>query len=140
MTTSYHLEDELSAIDWCYEQGWTDALPVVPPAREGSSAFSPPPVAPRRGRRVATRHGRECSVQDAAINAVMAGCPSQYFSTVLAALGLLAQRQNLRCCLGRQPARLTVRMRGTVAQTVHALPPAAPPPGGARPRSGASPL
>ena len=23
--------DLLAAIDWCYEQGWTDGLPVVPP-------------------------------------------------------------------------------------------------------------
>ena len=31
MTTKTHtLTDELSAIDWCYEQGWTDGLPVVP--------------------------------------------------------------------------------------------------------------
>ena len=24
--------DLLAAIDYCYEQGWTDGLPVVPPA------------------------------------------------------------------------------------------------------------
>ena len=33
--------------------------------------------------------GRHCSVQDAAINAVMAGCLPQYFPTVLAALEAL---------------------------------------------------
>ena len=25
-------DDLLAAIDYCYEQGWTDGLPVVPPA------------------------------------------------------------------------------------------------------------
>ena len=25
-------DDLLAAIDWCYDQGWTDGLPVVPPA------------------------------------------------------------------------------------------------------------
>ena len=32
--TSRHIEipdDLLAAIDYCYEQGWTDGLPVVPP-------------------------------------------------------------------------------------------------------------
>ena len=27
-------DDPLAAIDYCYEQGWTDGLPVVPPSVE----------------------------------------------------------------------------------------------------------
>ena len=87
MTTTHHLDDELSAIDWCYEQGWTDGLPVVPPARERVERFLA--AAGRPPEEIVASHGttgRNCSVQDAAINAVMAGCLPQYFPTVLAAL------------------------------------------------------
>ena len=88
MTTKTHtLNDELSAIDWCYEQGWTDGLPVVPPARERVERFLM--AAGRPPEEIVARHpatGRECSVQSAAVNAVMAGCLPQYFPTVLAAL------------------------------------------------------
>ena len=88
MTTETHtLNDELSAIDYCYEQGWTDGLPVVPPARERVERFLM--AAGRPPEEIVARHpatGRECSVQSAAVNAVMAGCLPQYFPTVLAAL------------------------------------------------------
>ena len=88
MSTKTHtLDDELSAIDWCYEQGWTDGLPVVPPERERVERFLM--AAGRPPEEVVARHpatGRECSVQSAAVNAVMAGCLPQYFPTVLAAL------------------------------------------------------
>ncbi|MXX47503.1 MAG: hypothetical protein F4Z38_04200 [Chloroflexi bacterium] len=88
MTTETHtLSDELSAIDYCYEQGWTDGLPVVPPARERVERFLM--AAGRPPEEIVARHpatGRECNVQSAAVNAVMAGCLPQYFPTVLAAL------------------------------------------------------
>ena len=87
MTTSHSLTDELSAIDYCYEQGWTDGLPVVPPARDRVERFLA--AAGRPAEEIVAQHpatGRECSVQAAAINAVMAGCQPQYFPTVLAAL------------------------------------------------------
>ena len=90
MTTTHHLNDELSAIDWCYEQGWTDGLPVVPPARDRVERFLA--AAGRPPEEIVAQHpatGRQCSVQDAAINAVMAGCLPQYFPTVLAALEAL---------------------------------------------------
>ena len=32
--TPISLEDPLSAIEYCYEAGWTDGLPVVPPTIE----------------------------------------------------------------------------------------------------------
>ncbi|MYJ01149.1 MAG: hypothetical protein F4102_02345, partial [Chloroflexi bacterium] len=70
MTTAdtYTIADELSAIDYCYEQGWTDGLPVVPPARERVERFLM--AAGRPPGEVVARHpatGRECNVQSAAI-------------------------------------------------------------------------
>jgi hypothetical protein len=74
-------------IEACYERGWSDGLPVVPPTPErvfamlkGTSRGSqevvgdiPPDYAP-------------CTVEKVAINAVLAGCRPDYLPVVLAAV------------------------------------------------------
>ena len=74
-------------IEACFERGWSDGLPVVPPTDErilrmlsGTSrrrdeivGCVPPDLA-------------ECTVEKVAINAVMAGCKPEYMPVVLAAL------------------------------------------------------
>jgi hypothetical protein len=84
---SITLGDAEDAIEACYERGWTDGLPVVPPTRErvlrmlqGTSrkpdevlGLAPPDLAP-------------CTVEKVAINAVMAGCKPEYMPVVLAAV------------------------------------------------------
>ena len=81
------LGDEEDAIEACYQRGWTDGLPVVPPTRErvlrmlqGTTrspdevlGMAPPDLAP-------------CTVEKVAINAVMAGCKPEYLPVVLAAV------------------------------------------------------
>jgi hypothetical protein len=71
----------------CFERGWTDGLPVVPPTDErilrmlsGTKrrpeevvGLMPPDLA-------------ECTVEKVAINAVMAGCKPEYMPVVLASL------------------------------------------------------
>ncbi len=79
-------DDLLAAIDYCYEQGWTDGLPVVPPdvARvEAMLAFEGRPVETVIAAHPAT--GLECTVHAAAVNAVMAGCKPEYFPVIVAA-------------------------------------------------------
>lgn len=77
-------EDDL--IETCYERGWSDGLPVVPPT----------PIRVLRMLNATTRQGDEiiglvppdrapCSVEKVAINAVLAGCKPEYFPLVLAA-------------------------------------------------------
>jgi hypothetical protein len=71
-----------------FERGWTDGLPVVPPTPDAVDAM------------IATvdlarddviggipRRNRWVTVEQAAINAVMAGCRPDYFPIVVAALG-----------------------------------------------------
>ncbi len=74
-------------IEACFDRGWSDGLPVVPPTDErilrmlaGTSRRRdeivgrvPPDLA-------------ECTVEKVAINAVMAGCKPEYMPVVLAAL------------------------------------------------------
>lgn len=77
-------EDDLEA---CFDRGWSDGLPVVPPT-------------PERVMRMLTGTRRdpqdivgmvppdliECTVEKVAINAVMAGCKPEYLPVVLAAV------------------------------------------------------
>ncbi|MBV9281128.1 MAG: thioredoxin family protein, partial [Chloroflexi bacterium] len=78
------LEDEIEA---CFDRGWTDGLPVVPPTRErvlrmlaGTSRHPAEVVA------VVPPDLAECTVEKVAINAVMAGCVPEYLPVVIAAV------------------------------------------------------
>jgi len=79
-------DDPLAAIDFCYEQGWTDGLPVVPPqvdrVKQMLAADARPPQT------VIAQHpatGLDLSLHSAAVNAVMAGCLPEHFPVVVAA-------------------------------------------------------
>ena len=79
-------EDE-DPVEACFDRGWSDGLPVVPPTRlrvlrmlQGTARSPrevlgqvPPALAP-------------CTVEKAAVNATMAGCRPEYFPIVLAAI------------------------------------------------------
>jgi hypothetical protein len=78
------LEDEAEAF---FERGWTDGLPVVPPtpARvlrmlEGTTRAADEVVAS------VGPDFADCTVEKAAVNAVMAGCRPEYFPVVLTAV------------------------------------------------------
>ena len=71
---SYHIhevpEDVLAALDYCYEQGWTDGLPVVPPVTdrvEATLAYEGRPPEAVIATHPAT--GLQLSVHAAAVNA-----------------------------------------------------------------------
>ena len=79
-------DDPLDAIDYCYEQGWTDGLPVVPP--EEGRVQSMLAMEGRPGATVIAHHPAtrlELTLHAAAVNAVMAGCLPEYFPIVVAA-------------------------------------------------------
>jgi len=71
----------------CYERGWTDGLPVTPPTDERILAMlkgtrrRPDEVIGRIPPYLGT-----CTVEKAAINAVLAGCRPEYMPVLLAAL------------------------------------------------------
>ena len=82
--TSPPLEDEMET---CFAQGWTDGLPVVPPTEvrvvrmlEGT------PRSPDEMVGIIPPNQAPCTVEKAAINAVMAGCKPEYLPVVLAAV------------------------------------------------------
>ena len=85
-------DDVLDAIDYCYAQGWTDGLPVVPPEQSRVAAMLAMEGRPAEtiiAARPAT--GLELTVHAAAVNAVMAGCLPEYFPVVVAAFEAMQQ-------------------------------------------------
>lgn len=93
-TRAAKAEDAFDEIEWCYEQGWTDGLPVVPPTPERLERML-----------AATAHGRDeviavldpahgiATVEKIAVNSVMAGCKPEYFPAVLAAVQAITDPQ-----------------------------------------------
>lgn len=83
--------DTAAQIEFCYERGWTDGLPVVPATRAlvdgmlAAAALKPDAV-------IAEMPSRRVSVtaEKVAINAVMAGCRPEYLPVVVAAVKGLA--------------------------------------------------
>jgi hypothetical protein len=74
-------------IEYCYEQGWTDGLPVVPPLQEFVYEFLAQTDRDPEEVPMAQEHlDRTCNIRQAAINAVMAGCRPEYFPIVLAVM------------------------------------------------------
>jgi hypothetical protein len=85
-TTTVQWDSALEAIERCYELGWTDGLPVVPPTERRVEEFierSGLPSGEVVGELPERR--REITVGKVAANAVMAGCLPEYMPVVLAA-------------------------------------------------------
>ena len=92
----YKVSDAFEAIEMCYDNGWTDGLPVVPPTEARVRQFieytgrSPDEVIGR----VPVRE-RVITVEKVAINAVMAGCLPQYMPVILAAVEAMCEESYL---------------------------------------------
>ncbi len=98
LVSAYHDVDDIeAAVELCFEQGWTDGLPVVPPTQKAVERIirylgrDPQDVVgaipPSNG--VAT-------IEKIAINCVMAGCRPEYVPFVIAAVeAMLEERFNL---------------------------------------------
>jgi hypothetical protein len=73
------------------ERGWTDGLPIVPPAeRRVHELLAQTPRDPREVLGVLPPRQGEATIEKIAANAVMAGCRPEYFPVVLAAIEALA--------------------------------------------------
>jgi hypothetical protein len=83
-----------AAIEHCYEQGWSDGLPLVPATRPAVERFLAT-TARSRDEVIGQlpQLDRSVTVEVAAINAVMAGCRPEYFPVVLAAWDALMRER-----------------------------------------------
>jgi len=85
------------AIEYCYEQGWSDGLPLVPVSKPLLDAFlATTDKDPEEIIGSLEQVGRDVNVRLAAINAAMAGCKPEYFPVVLAAFEALLRDRAAR--------------------------------------------
>jgi hypothetical protein len=82
------------AIEYCYQQDWSDGLPLVPASQPLVDQFlAQTSRDPQEVIGTLEQVDRSCTVYLAAVNAAMAGCRPEYFPVVLAAFGaLMAER------------------------------------------------
>lgn len=81
------------AIEFCFQQGWTDGLPVVPPTEAKVRAMLDAAGLEAKHQVAYVEH-RAVSVtaEKVAINAVMAGCRPDYMPVVVAAVEAIGDR------------------------------------------------
>jgi hypothetical protein len=85
------------AIEYCYEQGWSDGLPLVPVSAPLLDQFlATTSKDPDEIIGSLEQVGRDVNVRTAAINAAMAGCKPEYFPVVLAAFEALMRERAAR--------------------------------------------
>jgi hypothetical protein len=81
------------AIEHAYDQEWTDGLPIVPVIAPMVEEFLATTPRARDEVVASISHlSRECTVEQAAVNAAMAGCKPEYFPVVLAAWDALVKQ------------------------------------------------
>jgi hypothetical protein len=84
--------DPVAAMEYCYRQGWTDGLPVIPPTEERVAAFL---AHLDRSREtvlgMVPERRRQVTIEQVGANAVMAGCLPEYAPVVAAAVEAMLQ-------------------------------------------------
>jgi hypothetical protein len=86
------LTDPAEAMEYFYEQGWTDGLPVVPPTPEKVSEFLEfGNKFPGDMLGMIPARNRIITAEKVAINAVMAGCLANYMPVIVAAIEAMCQ-------------------------------------------------
>jgi hypothetical protein len=90
----HEVPDTLEAIEYCYRQGWTDGLPVVPPTQERVRDFlDAAGLEPDAVLGEVVDRARVITAEKVAINAVMAGCLPAYLPVVVAAVQAMTADQ-----------------------------------------------
>ena len=81
------LASSIDPIQFCYDQGWTDGLPVIPPTEDRVLAMlAGTPLAPSALIAKIAPSWANATVEKIAVNAVMAGCLPAYMPVIIAAV------------------------------------------------------
>ncbi len=84
---AHQVESEIDAIEYAFDRGWSDGLPVVPPTRDRiDRLLDAHGIEPDREIGRVPERKRSISAELVAANAVMAGCADPLFPVVLAAI------------------------------------------------------
>src|SRR5438445_523916 len=87
LTSKRHRVEDIDAVEFCYQQGWTDGLPVIPPTPDRVTAMlAAARLDPKQEIAFITHRSVSITAEKVAINAVMAGCRPEYLPVVVAAV------------------------------------------------------
>ncbi len=89
------VDDSFEAVqDYCWEHGWTDGMPVVPPTEDlVRGMLSGYGEDPSVSLGVIQPRNAQVTLEKLAVNAVMAGCRPEYFPVVVAAVEAVLQEE-----------------------------------------------
>src|SRR5215831_3864784 len=87
LTSKRYRVDDVDAGEFCFQQGWTDGLPVVPPTEDRvTMMLAAARLDPKQQIAFITNRSVSVTTEKVAINAVMAGCRPEYMAVVVAAV------------------------------------------------------
>src|SRR5256712_12968814 len=87
LTSKRHRVEDIDAVEFCYQQGWPDGLPVIPPTPDRVTAMlAAARLDPKQELAFITHRSVSITAEKVAINAVMAGCRPEYMGVVVAAV------------------------------------------------------
>ncbi len=88
LTSKRHkIAEPADAVEFCFQQGWTDGLPVIPPTEERvRTMLEAARLAPKQEIGFVAHRAVSITAEKVAINAVMAGCRPEYLPVVIAAV------------------------------------------------------
>jgi hypothetical protein len=82
-----HVDDLADAVEFCFDQGWSDGLPVIPPTEARVRAMlEAARLEPDHQVAFIEHRAVAVTAEKVAINAVMAGCKPEYMPVVIAAV------------------------------------------------------
>src|SRR5438309_4254925 len=98
LTARRHNVEVGDAIEFCFAQGWTDGLPVVPPTADRvARMLEGARLDPKQEIGFVAHRAVSITAEKVAINAVMAGCKPEFMPVVVAAVeGIAEDRKSTR--------------------------------------------
>jgi hypothetical protein len=83
----FQVEDSTDLVEFCFQQGWSDGLPVVPPTVDRvTTMLEAAGLDAKHEVGFITHRSVSITAEKVAINAVMAGCKPEYMPVVIAAV------------------------------------------------------
>ncbi len=83
----HHVPDTVDLVEFCFQQGWSDGLPVVPPTVDRvQTMLEAAGLDAKQEIGFITHRSVSITAEKVAINAVMAGCKPEYMPVVVAAI------------------------------------------------------
>jgi hypothetical protein len=87
LSSKRHQVEDTAAIEFCFQQGWTDGLPVIPPTADRvRTMLEAARLDPTQEIGYVAHRAVSITAEKVAINAVMAGCKPEYLPVVIAAV------------------------------------------------------